>query len=75
MKTVRKDPAALGLLSWVDLKSYLDAEGWHRLGDYAGKAAIYANVDPSGREWEVLVPLRDDVADYADRMGDGDFMR
>ena len=70
MKTVVEDPVALASLSWVDLKSYLDAEGWHRLGDYAGKAAIYTHADPSGREWEVLVPLRDDVADYAERMGD-----
>ena len=70
MKTAIESPAALASLSWVDLKSYLDAEGWHRLGEYAGKAAIYKHADPGGREWEVLVPLRDDVADYADRMGE-----
>ena len=70
VKTVIEDPAALASLSWVDLKSYLDAEGWHRQGDYAGKAAIYTHADPSGRNWEVLVPLRDDVADDADRMGE-----
>jgi hypothetical protein len=70
VKTIIEDPAALASLSWVDLKSYLDAEGWHRLGDYASKAAIYTHADSDGREWEVLVPMRDDVADYADRMGD-----
>jgi hypothetical protein len=70
MKTIIRDSAALASLSWVDLKSYLDAEGWHQLGEYAEKASMYTHADSSGRVWEVLVPLRDDVADYAERMGD-----
>jgi len=69
MKIRIEDTAALGALSWVDLKAYLDAESWRRKGTYAGKAAIYDKTDNSGRVWEVLVPLRDDLADYAASMG------
>lgn len=70
MKTVIEDEAALASLSWLDVKAYLDAEGWIRLGEYARKAAIYTHSDPTGRKWEILVPLDDGVADYAERMGD-----
>jgi hypothetical protein len=69
MKIRIEDTAALGALSWVDLKAYLDAEKWQRNGTYAGKAAIYDKTDDVGRVWEVLVPLRDDLADYAASMG------
>jgi hypothetical protein len=70
MKTRIIDKAALAALSWVDLKAYLDLAGWRHTGDLAGKAAAYDKDDPSGRPWEILVPLRDDVADYAARMAD-----
>jgi hypothetical protein len=63
------DHAALMALSWMDLKAYLDATQWQRDGTFAGKAAIYTRSDASGRSWEILVPLRDDLADYASSMG------
>jgi hypothetical protein len=69
MKIRIEDTAALATLSWVDLKAYLDAENWQRNGTYAGKAAIYHKTDGGGQTSEVLVPLRDDLADYAASMG------
>lgn len=69
MKIRIEDTAALAALSWMDLKAYLDAAQWRREGTYAGKAAIYTKADPAGQVWEILVPLRDDLADYASSMG------
>src|SRR5213076_841865 len=44
--------------------------GWQHADDLPGKAASYQRTDEGGRLWEILVPLRNDVADYAARMGD-----
>ena len=70
MRTKITDEDALRALSWVDLKAYLDSQGWRAAGTYAGKAAIYASPSDNGGTAEILVPLNDDVADYAARMAD-----
>lgn len=70
MKVTIRDKEALAALSWVDLKAYLDSTRWRHVDDWVGKAAIYHSPDQDGRPAEILVPLRDDFADYAARMGD-----
>lgn len=70
MKVRIEDKSALKALSWVDLKAYLDGAGWRRVSQLAEKAAVYEKADDAGRGWEILAPLRDDVADYAARMAD-----
>ncbi len=70
MKVRIEDKEALSALSWQALKTYLDAAAWQQVDDVTGKAAAYQHTDRTGRLWEILVPLRRDLGDYASRMGD-----
>lgn len=68
MQVQIRDRAALSSLSVVALRSYLDSRGWENEGPWGDRPAIiYAKTD-AGRTWEVLVPIRDTVADYAENM-------
>lgn len=63
-----RDRAALSSLSIVGLRSYLTSHGWSDEGAFGKRpATIYAK-EHGGRSWEVLVPLRDTIADYAESM-------
>lgn len=63
-----RDRAALSSLSIVGLRSYLTSHGWSDEGALGKRpATIYAK-EHGGRSWEVLVPLRDTIADYAESM-------
>lgn len=70
MKLELTDQAALRQLPWGDLKSYLDAQGWHLIERIGDKALVYVP-DPTVTDGvEILVPARDDLGDYASRMGE-----
>jgi hypothetical protein len=65
------DTEALRALSWSAVKAYLDAaEGWQRADVIPDKAIMYQHTDETGRLREIAVLTRDDLADYAARMGD-----
>jgi hypothetical protein len=70
MRVTITDKEALRALSWKAVKKYLDAAGWRQVEDMPGKSAAYQHTDEDGRLWEILVLLRDDLADYVSRMGD-----
>ncbi|EXJ16333.1 hypothetical protein [Imhoffiella purpurea] len=70
MKLELTDQSALRQLPWGDLKSYLDAQGWHLAGRIGDKALVYVP-DPAMTDGvEILVPARDDLGDYASRIGE-----
>ena len=74
MSTIRvtiTDKDALRALSWKAVKAYLEASaGWHRAREIPQKGIIYQYTDKDDRLWEIAVLTRDDLADYAARMGD-----
>lgn len=70
MKFDLTDKPALRQLPWGDLKSYLDAQGWHLVERIGDKALVYVP-DPAATDpVEILVPARDDLGDYAARMAE-----
>jgi hypothetical protein len=70
MRVTITDKEALRALSWKAVKTYLDAAGWQQVEDIPGTSVAYQYTDTDGRLWEILVLLRDDLADYVSRMGD-----
>ena len=67
MNVAIRDRAALSSLTTWGVRAYLESRGWMRQGDRRGRATVYAR-EHDGRSWEVLVPLRDTVVDYAESM-------
>ncbi|WP_428261082.1 hypothetical protein [Haliangium sp.] len=70
MKILFRDRAALANLVPLHVKAYLHHRGWtesERIGD---KAAVYTYRRGDERAWEILVPLRSSVADYAECMAE-----
>ena len=63
-----RDQRALASLSVVSLTSYLNSHGWSNIGAWGSRpATVYAKEDRE-KSWEVLVPIRDTIADYAESM-------
>src|SRR5690242_11358228 len=70
MKVTIRDPIVLHAVSPLDLAGYLLSTGWRegqRIGD---KGAAWVCSPRSGKEYEILVPLRTDLADYTYRIAD-----
>ena len=65
-----QDRAALSSLSIVGLRSYLDSHGWSNEGAWGSRPATIHAIEHNGRSWEVLVPTRDTIADYAESMAE-----
>lgn len=70
MKASIEDEVALRSLSAVNARGYLISRGWKDAGRYGANASILSIVDHSGREWQTLLPVREQVADYAERMAE-----
>lgn len=70
MRVTITDKEALRALPWNAVRAYLDAAGWQQVEDMPGASVAYQHTDKNGRLWEILVLLRDDLADYVSRMGD-----
>ncbi len=63
-----RDRAALSSLSIVSLRSYLNSCGWNNEGPWGGRPAIIYAKEHEGQRWEILVPIRDTISDYAESM-------
>lgn len=70
MRVQIRDRDALAQLALVDVRAYLTAHGWQAKGPYGSVATIYVKADGGRREHEILLPAREDLGDYAARMGD-----
>lgn len=64
------DRKALASLPIVNLRSYLEANGWTEAGQWGSRPAMVFTKEADRRSWEVLLPLRDTVADYAEAMAE-----
>lgn len=69
MKVQIRDRDALSSLTTLNLRSYLESQGWADGGFWGKRASIHAK-EHGGRSWEVLVPLRDTASDYAESMAE-----
>jgi hypothetical protein len=70
MRVQIRDRDALSQLSLVDVRAYLASQGWQAKGRYGTVATIYVKTDNTGREFEILLPIREELGDYAARMGE-----
>ena len=70
MKVQIRDREALESLSLVGLLSYLRSREWHDDGPWGeGRANLYAK-ERDGRTYNILVPVRDTMSDYAEGMAE-----
>ena len=69
MKVEIRDRDAMLSLKTLNLRSYLQSAGWADGGFWGERATIHTK-EHGGRSWEILVPLRDTVADYAEAMAE-----
>jgi len=65
-----QDRKALNGIPIVNLRSYLQSRGWINLGPWGDRPAIIFGKEQAGRNWEVLIPTRDTVADFAESMAE-----
>lgn len=70
MKLEIRDLEALSKLSLIDVRAYLASQGWQPQGRYGEVATIYQKTLSNGGVGEVLLPMRQELGDYAVRMGD-----
>ena len=69
MKVQIRDREALSSLTTSNLRGYLQSQGWSDAGLWGERATIHVK-EHGGRDWEILIPLRDTVADYAESMAE-----
>lgn len=69
MKVLIRDRDAMASVKTLNLRSYLQSGGWENGGTWGERATIHSK-EHGGRTWEVLVPLRDTVSDYAESMAE-----
>ena len=69
MKVQIRDREALASLKTSNLRSYLQSRGWADAGVWGERATVHVK-EYAGRDWEILLPLRDTVADYAEVMAE-----
>ncbi|MGB5063683.1 MAG: hypothetical protein WBQ37_07965 [Candidatus Competibacter sp.] len=65
-----RDPALFQHLSHLDVRAYLAGQQWTEAGRIGNKATVHTQQDAANRTWEILLPSREDVADYAERMAE-----
>ena len=69
MKVQIQDRDALSSLTTSNLRSYLQSRGWADAGPWGERATLHVK-EYGGRDWEILIPLRDTIADYAEVMAE-----
>ena len=65
-----RDRKALSALPIVNLRSYLQSRGWTNAGPWGERPATIFGKELTGKNWEILVPTRDTVADFAESMAE-----
>lgn len=67
MRVEIRDKAALSTLSLIDVRAYLTSQGWRQAGRYGDVATIH---ESRTRDFEILLPLHEQLGDYSRRMAD-----
>lgn len=63
------DRTALGAISASSLLAYVQAADWEK-ADSMGKHAVVYTKQRDGRQWDIVVPLKDTFADFAVNMAE-----
>lgn len=63
------DRTALGAISASSLLAYVQAADWEKT-DSLGKRAVIYTKQCDGRQWDIVVPLKDTFADFAANMAE-----
>lgn len=64
-----RDRAALSSLPSTNLRHYLKTHGWKDAGQWGKRATVHTK-KYGKRNWEILIPISDTVADYAESMAE-----
>ena len=70
MRARISDPEVFQGLSHIDVRAYLAAQGWKESDRIGNKALVFIKKDSDGKDWEILLPTRSDLGDYAQRMAE-----
>jgi hypothetical protein len=70
VKVTVQDSATLRALMPLELAAYLRANGWRQEAELGGKGGLWLFQSSDGREYDVMLPARRDLADYALRMSE-----
>ena len=69
IKVTIRDPVILSTIEPPEVVRYLQATGWKKESEQAGKWSIWLQ-EREGEEYEVTVPLRTEYRDFAFRISD-----
>ena len=69
IKVTIRDPVILSTIEPPEVVRYLQATGWKKESEQAGKWSIWLQ-EREGEEYEVTVPLRTQYRDFAFRISD-----
>lgn len=69
MSVIVRDREAFSALSHVDMRAYLQSQGWREEGRVGDKAVALVR-EVGSRPWEILLPLREDLGDYVARLAE-----
>ncbi len=70
MKVTVRDAFILKCVEPQQLKNYLLSSGWHEDRPFLDNATIWLKKVPLGGEFEILLPLYQNLGDYAARISD-----
>ena len=65
-----RDRAAMMSMPIINLRSYLNSNGWDNQGQWGSRPAVVYSKECAGREWEIILPTRDTLADYAENIAE-----
>lgn len=69
MRVDIRDREALSSLSLLNLRTYLRSRQWIDEGDWGERATRFCKTH-EGKKWEILSPIQDTFADFAEAMGE-----
>lgn len=70
MKVTARNPEILKSVKLENLRNYLLDSGWYEDRPFLNNATIWLKQEPNNGEFEILLPSRQDVGDYAIRVGE-----
>jgi hypothetical protein len=70
LKVAIQDSSTLRTLKPLELAAYLRANGWRKEADLFGKGSLWLFQNPHEQEFDITLPARSEMADYALRMSE-----
>jgi hypothetical protein len=70
VKVAIQDSSTLRTLKPLELAAYLRSNGWRKEADLFGKGSLWLLQNPDQQEFDITLPARPEMADYALRMSE-----